>query len=952
MRDIDNNTLALLRKKEGMEPVMIVSVDWGKNRVYTNYSDRIANKEGDYGIRYGIIGRIISISNLENVVNVTGSGASQTLSIVIDDSDRAILDIINQKDVHKCNVIVWFWFDGTDINDHKFYMFEGEINSPMEWNEADATFSFDVVSKIEDREVGFSADEASFDYVPPSIIGKGWPLVFGTAIKVPGIRINDPPVGHNSDLIYLKDKSGNVVTNKLPVIKSNNNQNYEDARVMFQLAMNTARMYYGCAILLETEAAANGGGAPVAIFSVSSNPQLANGQAGIDASTTLALASRMRQEGDRYIELANKYLGTAYEITSSIASLDLAAGADKTNTTGSIEIVGAGTFPKGARIAVTTARGGEFEGVLQERTFIIQKSTAPSLAVNSVNVGVPIVYDSDVSVKYETNVGVNNLFYIPGGTVIRIAETTTYNIKYIAALDHVTIRAAWAEKGGVLTPIPAQYYTVNFETYTELKATIVTFHKPLSSIANDWSDDVYFDITSPLPTNVADVLIYLIQNYTDKGYDATSFQRLREASEKYPCSFAITERKNVFQVLQDIAFQARAAIWYKNQKFYVKYLPEKVDPVETITDADMDHRSLRITSTPTEELVTKLIFNYTIDHYQGAVKGILRSNIALYGTQEQSYDFYIYNNLESVIKSATFWLIRKSNTWKRIVFRTYIDFLRLETWDTVRLDLNPVVFGDNRIAGIFSNGPIDGIIENCVYDSENKDVELTVWLPIKWGSNTEYIFAMPADVNIPADTPAYPDRILRDTASATTGNKTNEGAAGKLIDQNQTLGPAGIGGAPPANPQFTFGKYFPDAFENPISNKYFSENPINPTNPNTSNADLSLKQFQVKDVKGQAIALEQGKTYPGKVINKINNRLYAVDVYFQGVTGDPTIVPVLQLQLADDAIIPRGAMVEVLYNLVPVSIGRVATFRPEYTMQLPVWQDSSLQEDDIGLTDQ
>jgi hypothetical protein len=67
-------------------------------------------------------------------------------------------------------------------------------------------------------------------------------------------------------------------------------------------------------------------------------------------------------------------------------------------------------------------------------------------------------------------------------------------------------------------------------------------------------------------------------------------------------------------------------------------------------------------------------------------KVILRHNVKKYGTQQETFDFYCYNQPDIILKVATFWLIRKANTWKKISFKTYLQKLELETFDTVTLD--------------------------------------------------------------------------------------------------------------------------------------------------------------------------------------------------------------------------------------------------------------------------
>ena len=46
-----------------------------------------------------------------------------------------------------------------------------------------------AVSQIEDLEIGFSAEEGRFPYLPSDLVGKAWPMVFGTVYDYPALHI-------------------------------------------------------------------------------------------------------------------------------------------------------------------------------------------------------------------------------------------------------------------------------------------------------------------------------------------------------------------------------------------------------------------------------------------------------------------------------------------------------------------------------------------------------------------------------------------------------------------------------------------------------------------------------------------------------------------------------------------------------------------------------------------
>jgi hypothetical protein len=119
------------------------------------------------------------------------------------------------------------------------------------------------------------------------------------------------------------------------------------------------------------------------------------------------------------------------------------------------------------------------------------------------------------------------------------------------------------------------------------------------------------------------------------------------------------QRKNIQTALQEIAYQARCALWLKDDVFYIKYLSLEPDADDTITASYIVANSLVVTHSSTEELITKYTATWKEDYaVTEPNQVILRYNVAKYGLHEQTFDYYIYNIQQLVEKSATFWLIR------------------------------------------------------------------------------------------------------------------------------------------------------------------------------------------------------------------------------------------------------------------------------------------------------
>ena len=224
----------------------------------------------------------------------------------------------------------------------------------------------------------------------------------------------------------------------------------------------------------------------------------------------------------------------------------------------------------------------------------------------------------------------------------------------------------------------------------------------------------------------------MITTYTTYTPDPTSFAAVRALIDNYPMHFPILDRKNILQVLEEIAFQARCAIFLRDDVFYLVYLSKNPTQSPRSRKTTWKQKSLQITHTPTEELITRFqsswLYNYALTE---PFLIIQRHNVAKYGVHNlaqspgtlQSYNFYCYNIQSLVEKSTTYWLIQKSNTWRRIILTTSLRLLNVETYDYVLVDLPD-----------FAPTPIKCRVEKADYDSASNRIKMELWTPVLSGN--------------------------------------------------------------------------------------------------------------------------------------------------------------------------------------------------------------------------
>ena len=545
----------------------------------------------------------------------------------------------------------------------------------------------------------------------------------------------------------------------------------------------------------------------------------------------------------------------------------------------------------------------------------------------------------------------SNLFFANGGTRVGLGNdaTTAANyepIRYVVCLGTCTVLAAYAYRNidgyKILSPIPASYYQIYLVSFGTVNASVAYFSQPLSSRDEGWENEVYFTVTSSLSNNVVQAMIYIIENYTNLNYDATTFNAAITATSAFPVNFAILDRPNALSLLQDMAYQSRCALWINNDTFYIKYLPSEDASVDTITEADAVFQSIVVSTTETEDIITKYTALWKADYLQSKdYKLILRYNISKYGIKERSFDYFIYNQEALVQVSSVFWLIRSANTFKKITFRTPLSKLKLEPFDTVTLN-----FTNNYV----STGPITGcLIEEANIDVDAYEIEFVIWVPVRLGEMTKYDFAYPGDLTIEKIYPT--DKDIQQNRPGSTGI----GKDAKLPETLNTGEPLALKkpitrDAGNGNGQRTkmrrgqldrrdYGSFAggDDDFEgvDPIGTRVDSGDIEVVDQPDeTEVEDYQYKDFDLKVIPETTATTSEGSIVPAKVVSGSNNN-YTVNAYYQGFSNAPTIIENVKLVGADDSEDALSVDTPGFLTKLSYTAGDVATV--EYYLYVAVW---------------
>lgn len=888
-----------IAKKFGSKPAFILEIDFGAGIGTVSYGDV------DFSDVTGITikGKILSVSGLDAVLKLGSTGTSTNLSIIVDDTDEIIKDALSIVDIQRVPCRIYQAY--IDLGEaEKFLLFDGELASPYVWSEQEHTFRFDVVTNIEDQEIGFSPEEGEFEFIADSAVGKAWPLCFGRPIRVPAVKITDRVRGTSltrygalsqGDLNSLCSAAQALDFAENEKRKADNNPGFSDENYAdvidslndAQISLNTAKealifdsptqetnielFIEVCKDIAAQERneelfLAQSIAAQEAIDALETAIDVLNDQITVaeheEPPNNILLSALHKSLNKAEFDLATEEINLQDAVlnlfTTQInlafletSKLDLEVQLTQIVLT-EIIVDNGENFPQDILVKIII-NGLKFSGIFSEKTFTIQDilptDTNVELDANtSGNANELFLKDGtiDISRKYCYIPSAPGIIYIESqqgkrcqfspilfkldGTLGELfgitidgepAEREVYSEKILDAGDTISATSAiifdaWKQnvrsspdfanglsKAGdadwgleigdevyldddyvgiyianlipsseikevfarrtvrgvdQLLPVPSSRYTINLnESIAGQQATTIRFDKPLSQyIDEDWTDDVFVTLVSSEGPNTADILEFLIETFTDLSVDSTSFTSVRAAITLYPSDFALLDRVDALITIEQIAWQARCAIIIKNGVAFIKYLAAQETEIITVSESDVDN--FEITLSDSDNLVTKLDATWQRDLSADEIDHVvLRNNVRKYGLLEQEFNFYIYNIKELVVKSATFWLIRLSNTWKIITFTAYLDTLELESFDTVELSFEKGLIAVDK--DIPSLDPVltPAIVQRAEYNSDSHEIQYEILTPILSGDQDPHLLFWPATADSGVEYPTDKD---------------------------------------------------------------------------------------------------------------------------------------------------------------------------------------------------
>ena len=282
-----------------------------------------------------------------------------------------------------------------------------------------------------------------------------------------------------------------------------------------------------------------------------------------------------------------------------------------------------------------------------------------------------------------------------------------------------------------LTLVPASLYTVETVNYGSVTAVQVTTTKPLSTIEDQgWEDQIYVSFESTIGPNPVDILEYIIDNYTDLTYDSTSFDAVKTSLTNLGNNMAILDRRNTVDLIRDIAFLNRCAVWVSNGVFYLKYLPLEPASDLTITTADFRFRIHRSEHCRYGGLGHKVRGGVATERGGGRTTEDHPAEQRLQ-VRDEGRDVRLVHTQPTGHYSKVSHVLDDSHV-------QLVEAYQLQTDSCIYCSWKPSTLSTLDMPDYVASSAVKSVVEDARYDSNSQSVKVTCLVPVRTGEMEPY----------------------------------------------------------------------------------------------------------------------------------------------------------------------------------------------------------------------
>lgn len=687
MRELNEPITTDVGTNFATEPINIVKVLWDTGTLW--YGDKELG-EGDgssIGNAIGCIGNLSPISHVLNDINqVSTSGYSLTL---YDNKTqtRFLTKFTNNKIYKtKCELYQAYLDEENQINSSQ-KIHDGEITSPVEWNESTQSLNISIETILDDSTVGYTLEESDFTYATESVNGKSLPVCYGEIVRLPAVQVTNLLTGTLEEPITsdMFDIGGS------PIVRISNADKFPQSE----------------SITLVIDGLEFTGTIAEGKFTITSGAPSARYE---DVAIGTRDSNDSGYENRQYLWLSD----TAYSNGIRLRGYWCVKNIDGTNYINYC----LGQFGK--------------------RCFF--RWAWPQL-LSSGTIDEVSKFDLDwgwckVSADYgftltTTSVRAPIKWEIPSGSDVMI-DGQEENVAYILnnrAIGNLKEVLAYRKVDGEdrLVNVPSSYFSLNnvYDFKSEYMSAI-EFTTDLRLLNEEWDvSNIYvsFDVDTSL--TVIQTIKEIINDYSDFTADSDSFDPISTDFANIKPNLVIFNEQPTLQLARELAYQCGCGLYIDGSTVKLKDIYKQVDSTDvgvTLTNSEIDLDSLVLSQTPFLDVLTRAELTYNIDYNDRTDKLILENNTSIYGKLIDTKEYSLFSKKHYVDLFGDFWLKRTSNVWKIIKFKTYINALALEPFDSFILSLSDNPFG---------LGDIICVVRALEYDTNTGKISIEAWTPIK-----------------------------------------------------------------------------------------------------------------------------------------------------------------------------------------------------------------------------
>jgi len=670
----------------GIESILLIRVYWGDTSTVYLYADKYIDLGG--GDEYA--GKILQANVISKTGQIGQSGTSETASITLDDTDGALKALYESTRLEgsPCEVYQYI-VQGTPTEQ---LLMKGVVSSDIRWIEGERVLSFSIEGGSnrtgQDGEIGYAPAEDAFIGLNPAAVGKNWPIVFGTAVKVPAVRVEYYDDMSLEDTYHYADDTMIIV----------NGEQLPQTPTVIQVDIDN--------ILFE-------GTIDGTLFDIT--------EKNVPRYINTPFAAR-ESDGD----LNNPYVAWVV---------------DGVNLSGLYTYVGSGPSGLGPYTNYCAAQIGR-------KCFFTNGWYETRCIDNSYTLTAAAKYcRQDWATMFSTlrngEVVTTSTFdgwWIYKDTKVDYNAGTDYMDRYIANLyPSTTVYAVWGRRTfnnkTIWAKIPKAYYDIHLDQTITTNpgavarhCTVIDFPQPLNSYrCENWEDSIWVTLESTLPNTPLEIVTWAIEEFT-------AFSMEPSDDPPVTMNFAYFETTNVLEFLRGIAYQSASTIQISGDTIRLVFLAQEpsissLRNTHEFTDSLIVMKSLELGFRSKEEINTIHRSTYYTD-YSGeeSSKKIyeINQNLEKFGRQIVEDDMWALT-CENPVKAITdFWGVKTGNSWKTVKLDCFLDLTDARVFDDAVFYISPFIPDGSQ-----------GLITSVIHDTDRPVVTLEIELAIKAGENVE-----------------------------------------------------------------------------------------------------------------------------------------------------------------------------------------------------------------------